>query len=143
MFFGWLVRGKRYAPAQVGAVLLVSAGVVLAALARPNAPAPAAAATAAAAGPPTQYALGITMLVASLFLSGWLGMLQEQTYELYGPHWREGMFYTVRARGPPAAHRGAHADADGGTRSTRSRSRSSCSWYKTSRTGSRGCPRRT
>ena len=37
------------------------------------------------------------MLVASLALSGLLGMMQEQTFQLYGPYWKEGVFYTVHA----------------------------------------------
>jgi hypothetical protein len=37
------------------------------------------------------------MLCISLVLTGLLGILQEQTYKKYGPHWREGVFYTVRA----------------------------------------------
>ena len=35
------------------------------------------------------------MLVVSLFLTGFLGVLQERTYKQYGPCWREGVFYTV------------------------------------------------
>jgi solute carrier family 35 (UDP-xylose/UDP-N-acetylglucosamine transporter), member B4 len=41
------------------------------------------------------YILGIMMLVVSLFLTAVLGILQERTYKLYGPCWREGVFYTV------------------------------------------------
>ena len=36
------------------------------------------------------------MLVASLFATAMLGMLQEKTYAAYGPCWREAVFYTVR-----------------------------------------------
>jgi solute carrier family 35 (UDP-xylose/UDP-N-acetylglucosamine transporter), member B4 len=43
------------------------------------------------------YALGIAMLVASLICTGVHGALQERTYNKYGPHWREGIFYTVRS----------------------------------------------
>ena len=35
------------------------------------------------------------MLSASLLLTGALGVMQERTYSEYGPHWREGVFYTV------------------------------------------------
>lgn len=35
------------------------------------------------------------MLTFSLILTGVLGMLQEITYKKYGPHWKEGLFYTV------------------------------------------------
>jgi solute carrier family 35 (UDP-xylose/UDP-N-acetylglucosamine transporter), member B4 len=88
MLFGWLIRGNTYSIGQVASVLVVTAGVILSALSRPS---------ASDSGPadPTEYLIGITMLVASLFLSGWLGMMQEQTYAKYGPHWKEGVFYTV------------------------------------------------
>lgn len=36
------------------------------------------------------------MLTVSLMLTGVLGVLQERTYTKYGPHWKEGVFYTVR-----------------------------------------------
>ena len=35
------------------------------------------------------------MLTISSLLTGVLGMLQELTYQMYGPCWREGVFYTV------------------------------------------------
>jgi len=28
-------------------------------------------------------------------MAGTLGILQERTFAKYGPHWREGMFFTV------------------------------------------------
>jgi UDP-xylose/UDP-N-acetylglucosamine transporter B4 len=34
------------------------------------------------------------MLVASLLLTGLMGLLQEKTYRKYGPCWKEGVFYT-------------------------------------------------
>lgn len=34
------------------------------------------------------------MLIASLFATAILGILQERTYSIYGPCWREGVFYT-------------------------------------------------
>lgn len=34
------------------------------------------------------------MMTASLLLTGVLGLLQESTYTTYGPHWKEGVFYT-------------------------------------------------
>jgi UDP-xylose/UDP-N-acetylglucosamine transporter B4 len=88
MLFGWLVRGKKYPAGQVVSVLLVTAGVALSAFSKPSA-------SSDAPTDPGQYLIGIIMLVTSLLLSGWLGTLQEQTYELYGPQWKEGVFYTV------------------------------------------------
>jgi UDP-xylose/UDP-N-acetylglucosamine transporter B4 len=43
----------------------------------------------------TKYAFGILMLTVSSILTGFLGILQERTYTKYGPHWKEGLFYTV------------------------------------------------
>lgn len=40
--------------------------------------------------------MGILMLSLSLVMSGTLGVLQERTFAVHGPHWREGLFYTVR-----------------------------------------------
>jgi hypothetical protein len=51
-----------------------------------------------------KYIYGIFMLVISLFLTAWLGVLQERTYRRYGPVWKEALFYTVRFS-PPASLR--------------------------------------
>ncbi|KAJ7718130.1 UAA transporter [Mycena maculata] len=95
MIFGFLLAGRRYTIMQVVSVILVSAGVILATLARPSA------AAAAKQSDPVQsaadlqkYTIGISMLVTSLVLSGLFGLLQERTYKTYGPCWKEGVFYT-------------------------------------------------
>jgi UDP-xylose/UDP-N-acetylglucosamine transporter B4 len=88
MLFGYLIRGKKYSPAQVASVLLVTVGVVLSALSRPTS-------SKGSGNDASDYMVGISMLVMSLLLSGWLGMMQEKTYEIYGPQWKEGIFYTV------------------------------------------------
>ncbi|OJT09814.1 UDP-xylose and UDP-N-acetylglucosamine transporter [Trametes pubescens] len=89
MLLGHFVLKKRYSLAQMAAVAFVSAGVVLATLSRPPAP--------KTAGNPTdigRYTIGVAMLTVSLMLTGVLGVLQERTYTKYGPHWKEGVFYT-------------------------------------------------
>ncbi|TFY72023.1 hypothetical protein EVG20_g1005 [Dentipellis fragilis] len=92
MLFGRLLLKKQYSFRQVLAVTLVSSGVILATLSRPS---PKAASASPLSGENvSQYALGIAMLTASLFFTGILGILQEQTYQKYGPCWREGVFYT-------------------------------------------------
>jgi solute carrier family 35 (UDP-xylose/UDP-N-acetylglucosamine transporter), member B4 len=75
-------------------VLLVSLGVLLSALSKPGA-------SKSSAGPENsvEYTIGLVMLVTSLLVTGALGILQERTYERYGPVWREGVFYTVRGSG--------------------------------------------
>jgi len=92
MLFGFLFARKRYTIMQVASVILVSAGVIWATLARPS---------AQKKGDPIQsaediqkYTIGISMLVASLILTGFFGLLQERTYQTYGPCWKEGVFYT-------------------------------------------------
>ncbi|KAI0352296.1 UAA transporter [Trametes cingulata] len=89
MLLGYLVLKKRYSLAQVAAVAFVSAGVVLATLSRPSAP-------KTSGDPPDigRYSIGVFMLTVSLLLTGILGVLQERTYTKYGPHWKEGVFYT-------------------------------------------------
>ncbi|KAJ6584669.1 UAA transporter [Mycena capillaripes] len=97
MLFGFLFAGKRYTIMQVVSVLLVSAGVILATLARPS----SAAATTKKGGHIVQsaedlqrYTMGISMLTVSLVLTGLFGLLQERTYRTFGPCWKEGVFYT-------------------------------------------------
>ena len=68
----------------------VSAGVVLATLSRPSS---TKVSDDVDIG---RYTIGVAMLTFSLLLTGILGVLQERTYTKYGPHWKEGVFYTVR-----------------------------------------------
>ncbi|KAJ6511977.1 UAA transporter [Mycena vitilis] len=95
MLFGFLFAGKRYTIMQVISVLLVSAGVILATLARPS---PTSTSKKAdhiqSADDLRRYTIGISMLVVSLVLTGLFGLLQERTYRTYGPCWKEGVFYT-------------------------------------------------
>ncbi|KAJ7134328.1 UAA transporter [Mycena epipterygia] len=95
MTFGFLLAGRRYTVMQVASVLLVSAGVILATLARPSTAAAAKQSTPVqSADDLRKYTIGISMLVTSLVLSGLFGLLQERTYTKYGPCWKEGVFYT-------------------------------------------------
>ncbi|KAI1796586.1 UAA-domain-containing protein [Ganoderma leucocontextum] len=89
MVFGYLAMNKRYSLAQLAAVSFVSTGVILATLSRPS--------SSKSADVPMdvgKYTVGVTMLIFSLFLTATLGVLQERTYTQYGPHWKEGVFYT-------------------------------------------------
>ncbi|KAI0675468.1 UAA transporter [Trametes maxima] len=89
MLLGYFVLKKRYSLAQIAAVILVSAGVVLATLSRPSSPKSPGDSPDVA-----RYSLGVLMLTFSLLLTGILGVMQERTYTKYGPHWKEGVFYT-------------------------------------------------
>lgn len=108
MAFGFLAMNKRYSLAQIvrlkvvfsvypglipvlqAAVAVVSTGVILATLSRPSSPEATDASIDIG-----RYTVGVTMLTFSLFLTATLGVLQERTYTQYGPHWKEGVFYTV------------------------------------------------
>ncbi|KAJ7164705.1 UAA transporter [Mycena crocata] len=95
MIFGFLFAKRRYTLMQVVSVLLVSAGVILATLARPSASAAAKqSGHVQSAEDQRKYTIGIAMLVTSLVLSGLFGLMQERTYTTYGPCWKEGVFYT-------------------------------------------------
>lgn len=91
MLLGYTFLNKRYTLLQITSVAIVTVGVVLTTLSKPNGPVKAA----ADGDPSDMYAVGMTMLVASLLFTGLLGMLQEMTYKKYGPCWQEGVFYTV------------------------------------------------
>ncbi|KAF7300269.1 Glucooligosaccharide oxidase [Mycena kentingensis (nom. inval.)] len=72
MAFGFMT-GRRYSVTQVLSVILVSAGVVLATLARPS----AKSSTTLVADELQQYFVGISMLTLSLVLTGVVGLMQE------------------------------------------------------------------
>lgn len=76
-------------------VTLVSVGVVLATLSRPSS---SKFAPLQSAEDIRRYAIGVGMLVLSVVLTGFMGLLQERTYKKYGPCWKEGVFYTVCTR---------------------------------------------
>lgn len=70
--------------------MTVTAGVILATLSGPP-----AAVDSEKRGDVEQYSIGIAMLILASLITGYYGTLQEQTYKRYGPHWKEGVFYTV------------------------------------------------
>ncbi|ESK84616.1 hypothetical protein Moror_13328 [Moniliophthora roreri MCA 2997] len=90
MLLGYFVLKRRYNLYQVVSVIVVSVGVVLATLSKSSSPS----AKTVTHDSLDQYAIGISMLVASLVLTGILGILQEKAYKKYGPCWQEGVFYT-------------------------------------------------
>ncbi|KAK7048127.1 Glucooligosaccharide oxidase [Favolaschia claudopus] len=92
MLFGYLFAKKTYTFMQVGSVIVVSAGVIIATLARPSASKKSG--MMESVEDVQRFTIGISMLVVSLILTGIYGLLQERTYRTYGPCWKEGVFYT-------------------------------------------------
>ncbi|KAK0244425.1 UAA transporter [Armillaria nabsnona] len=89
MLFGFFFLKRRYSLVQVVSVIMVSFGVTIATFSRPPSNAPSQSNSDV-----RKYSIGIVMLVLSLLCTGFLGMLQEKTYQRYGPCWKEGVFYT-------------------------------------------------
>jgi len=83
---------KRYNMLQTLSVVIVTSGVVLVTLSRKTRTAEVS--KLETAEDLHRYAVGISMMVVSLFCTGFLGLLQERTYGQYGPCWKEGLFYT-------------------------------------------------
>lgn len=115
MLFGIVFLKKRYSITQIVSfpyffivqcltlkyqneisVITVTVGVVLATLSKPKATTtPSTKSTVQTLEDMQRYFTGVAMLVTSLFLTAFLGILQEKTYKKYGPCWKEGVFYTV------------------------------------------------
>jgi len=88
MILGRYLLQRKYTSRQVLAVFLVSIGVSVASIS------PSSSTITSLDDVSTTYMYGIVMLIASLFATAILGILQERTYRTYGPCWREGIFYT-------------------------------------------------
>lgn len=88
MLLGRYLLHRRYTSRQVLAVLLVSIGVSIASISTSSS------SHTSMVDLSRTYLYGILMLIASLFATAILGILQERTYSIYGPCWREGVFYT-------------------------------------------------
>jgi len=94
MIFGYFFSRKHYTQMQFFSIIIVTAGVMMVTLSRANPGDRSQTSRVMGAEDLRKYSLGIGMLTVSLFCTGLLGLLQEQTYRRYGPCWREGIFYT-------------------------------------------------
>lgn len=96
LLLGALILGRRYSPAQVAAVVAVSAGIFLATTA--SLPAGQLLATLRggfSGGGNSDFLIGIGMLTAALLLSSVMGVFQEFTYARFGRHLtQEHQFYS-------------------------------------------------
>ncbi|ANB16028.1 Yea4p [Sugiyamaella lignohabitans] len=89
MIFGAL-SGKRYTTRQIFAVIVLTAGIILATLyGNPSISNPSDVATDS-----RTYATGIAILMVGSILGAFQGVVTESTYKTYGRHWRESLFYT-------------------------------------------------
>ncbi|KAH8735367.1 UAA transporter family-domain-containing protein [Ilyonectria robusta] len=80
--------GKRYTRMQVVAVVLLTLGVIMAAWSDSQAKA-----TKESSGRPA-FGTGLVILFVAQVLSAIMGLYTEATYVIYGPQWRENLFYS-------------------------------------------------
>ncbi|KAG6837613.1 hypothetical protein H0H93_006134 [Arthromyces matolae] len=79
---------------QIMSVVAVSVGVILATLSKPK-DATSTKSTFHSSEDLKKYMIGVTMLITSLILTAFLGMLQEKTYKKYGPCWKEASIFSI------------------------------------------------
>ncbi|KAF9534519.1 UAA transporter [Crepidotus variabilis] len=94
ILFGYFVNKKRYSMRQILSVFVVFTGVILVTLSKSPNSTDSKVPRAMAQEELRKYLLGISMMAVSLLCTGLLGVLQERTYQRYGPCWKEGVFYT-------------------------------------------------
>ncbi|KAI0172350.1 UAA transporter family-domain-containing protein [Hypoxylon sp. FL1284] len=70
--------GKRYSRIQVVAVLLLTVGVE----------------TVTQEDTAPKFSTGLAVLLVAQILSAIMGLYTEDTYQKYGPHWKENLFYS-------------------------------------------------
>ncbi|KAJ1951803.1 golgi uridine diphosphate-N- acetylglucosamine transporter, partial [Dipsacomyces acuminosporus] len=105
MVCGYIVMRKMYPAKQVVAVLMVTAGVIIATLAsigdasdknagmKPEPSEVPGSQSSDSLFGVHESAIGISLLTCGVFLAAMLGLYQETTYNKYGKHWKEGLFY--------------------------------------------------
>ncbi|OOF92926.1 hypothetical protein ASPCADRAFT_54171 [Aspergillus carbonarius ITEM 5010] len=92
MGIGFLFNAKRYSRGQVLAVLMLTLGVVTAALADAKAKGQSMNVENASA---TTTLVGFTILALAMILSAFQGIYADRLYETYGrDHWKEALFYS-------------------------------------------------
>ncbi|KAH7136645.1 UAA transporter family-domain-containing protein [Dactylonectria macrodidyma] len=80
--------GKKYTRAQILAVVLLTFGVILAAWSDSQAKEPKE-----SSGRPA-FSTGLVILFVAQVLSAIMGLYTEATYAVYGPQWKENLFYS-------------------------------------------------
>ncbi|KAI9681170.1 MAG: golgi uridine diphosphate-N- acetylglucosamine transporter [Caeruleum heppii] len=97
MFVGWL-WGKRFSRVQVIAVALLTVGVVVAAMgdaeAKGKTKPVGSKDDADRSADGNTFLAGLAILFLAQLLSAIMGLYIQLTYEKYGQHWRENLFYS-------------------------------------------------
>ncbi|GKZ51516.1 Golgi uridine diphosphate-N-acetylglucosamine transporter [Aspergillus brasiliensis] len=92
MVIGYMFNAKRYSRGQILAVLMLTLGVVTAALADAKAKGQAMNVESTSA---TTTLVGFTILALAMILSAFQGIYADRLYEKYGrDHWKEALFYS-------------------------------------------------
>ncbi|KAI9819514.1 MAG: golgi uridine diphosphate-N- acetylglucosamine transporter [Pycnora praestabilis] len=90
MLVGWL-WGKKFSRMQVVSVTLLTFGVVVAAMADAKVQGKSSSQSITT----TQtFLTGLSILLLAQFLSALMGLYIQETYAVYGNHWRENLFYS-------------------------------------------------
>ncbi|KAK0751725.1 UAA transporter family-domain-containing protein [Schizothecium vesticola] len=82
--------GKRYSRIQIIAVLLLTVGVITAAVSDSQ----SKGSTSAEAQNSSSFGTGLVILFIAQILSAIMGLYTEETYRIYGPQWKENLFYS-------------------------------------------------
>ncbi|KLO09922.1 UAA transporter [Schizopora paradoxa] len=101
MMIGWTLRKTRYTKMQVMSIVVVTIGICLTTLSsmasKPSKPRFSSTnefASSSVDESLVTFAIGISILSAALVLSGFLGLVQDDTFGRYGRgNWEESMFY--------------------------------------------------
>ncbi|GLA60694.1 Golgi uridine diphosphate-N-acetylglucosamine transporter [Aspergillus tubingensis] len=92
MIIGYLFNAKRYSRGQILAVLMLTLGVVTAALADAKAKGQSMNVESTSA---TTTLVGFTILALAMILSAFQGIYADRLYAKYGrDHWKEALFYS-------------------------------------------------
>ncbi|KAM7184163.1 UDP-N-acetylglucosamine transporter [Naviculisporaceae sp. PSN 640] len=84
--------GKKYSRIQITAVILLTIGVITAAWSDSQSKDSATQEHHKAAG--STFGMGLAILFIAQVLSAIMGLYTEETYRIYGPQWKENLFYS-------------------------------------------------
>ncbi|KAI5864989.1 UAA transporter family-domain-containing protein [Durotheca rogersii] len=86
--------GKRYSRIQIIAVLLLTVGVIIAAWSDAQSKARTISSSPSSLEAKPSFSTGLAILLVAQILSAMMGLYTEETYKVYGPHWKENLFYS-------------------------------------------------